>query len=582
MSDIERVRKRRFLRRRIAAGAALGVLACGLVLVGLRSMRSGALPNVEVAGAAVGSLEREALEQELTKLARARETERIVVTRPPTRPSEDLSRAYERHELGYSLDVAATADRVLHRGRQLNPVAALLDQVRASFVTIEVAPVEEVDEAAFDSWAGEVSEDLAVPPREGDLRFTKGEVSSVMPRPGVVVDEDAFLRLARKAAAGTRRTIQMPIEEVAPAMSPEAVVEAAAIAREVLSEPVTLRRGDAEIVIPPRGMSRVLDTRTSGDASQLEVVVDVEGLEDRLGKRLSNLERDPVDAGFRLEDGSVEIVPAKPGFVVDHERLARRLVPIATSEDRLGRAPGEKEKPDFTTRDARKLNIDEQVSTFTTEHSCCEPRVDNIHRIADIIDGTVVKPGESFSVNDAVGERTRAKGFVAAPAIFQGEYVDEVGGGISQFATTMFNAIFFGGYELTQYKAHSYYISRYPMGREATLAWPSVDLAFRNDSDAGVYIDTSYTDTSITVTFYGKTNVNVASSSGEPHNYKDPPTQCKKNASLAKGERNVVQEGKRGFDIVVRRIFRDSDRDSERFFTRYLPEPRIVERRSCS
>ncbi len=199
-----------------------------------------------------------------------------------------------------------------------------------------------------------------------------------------------------------------------------------------------------------------------------------------------------------------------------------------------------------------------------------------------MIDGTVVKPGETFSVNGAVGERTRAKGFVAAPAIFQGEYVDEVGGGISQFATTMFNAIFFGGYEFTEYKAHSYYISRYPMGREATLAWPSVDLAFRNDSDAGIYIDTSYTDTSITVTFYGNTDVDVTSSSGEPHNYKDPPTQCKENSSLSKGERNVVQEGKRGFDIVVRRIFKNSNRDAERFFTRYLPEPRIVERRSCN
>jgi vancomycin resistance protein YoaR len=210
--------------------------------------------------------------------------------------------------------------------------------------------------------------------------------------------------------------------------------------------------------------------------------------------------------------------------------------------------------------------------------------VTNIHRIADILDGTVIMPGEAFSVNGAVGPRTEENGFVLAPAIRNGEFVEEVGGGISQFATTTFNAIFFGGYDFVEYKAHSYYFSRYPLGREATVSWPSPDLRFTNDSDAGIFIDTSYTDTSITVTFYGHTDVDIDSTTSEPFNYTEPETVCTENPELAEGEIVVVQEGAQGYDVVVDRILHEPDGSThtEEFFTRYLAKPEIVEQRVCA
>jgi vancomycin resistance protein YoaR len=203
--------------------------------------------------------------------------------------------------------------------------------------------------------------------------------------------------------------------------------------------------------------------------------------------------------------------------------------------------------------------------------------------MADLLEGTVVLPGEALSINQVVGERTEENGFVKAPAIQGGEFVEEVGGGISQFATTMFNAIFFGGYDFLEYKAHSYYFERYPVGREATVSWPSPDLEFRNDSRAGIFIDTSYTDTSITVTFYGSTNVEVESVTGEPTNYRDPKVECEENPKLGKDEVEVVQEGDVGFDVVVERVFTFADGGSEveRFFTHYRAEPRIEQHRSC-
>jgi vancomycin resistance protein YoaR len=122
--------------------------------------------------------------------------------------------------------------------------------------------------------------------------------------------------------------------------------------------------------------------------------------------------------------------------------------------------------------------------------------------MADIVRGTVIPPGGTFSINDVVGQRTAEKGFVLAGAIAEGEHVDEIGGGVSQFATTTFNAAYFAGMDITAYQAHSEWFSRYPRGREATMGFPNPDLAFKNTTPYGILIWTSYTDTSLTVTFY--------------------------------------------------------------------------------
>ena len=153
------------------------------------------------------------------------------------------------------------------------------------------------------------------------------------------------------------------------------------------------------------------------------------------------------------------------------------------------------------------------MSTFTTRHNSGEERVKNIHRGADLLNNTVVEPGATFSLNDTIGPRTAERGFVVAP-VFYGEFTEDVGGGVSQLATTTFNAVFFGGYEDVYHKPHTIYISRYPMGREATVNYPTVDLKFRNDSKAGVLIRTSYSSTSITVTFYGDKEGKVVTEDG--------------------------------------------------------------------
>ena len=176
--------------------------------------------------------------------------------------------------------------------------------------------------------------------------------------------------------------------------------------------------------------------------------------------------------------------------------------PESDPPDDIGPLPLAAVPPKRGLAEARGLNIVEQVATFTTEHKPGEPRVRNIHRIADLMRGQLIEPGQTLSVNDVVGKRTADRGFVSAPVIQDGNFEEGVGGGVSQFATTLFNAAFFAGLEFPEYQSHSIYISRYPYGREATLSFPRPDLKIRNPTPHGVLIWATYTETSITVTLW--------------------------------------------------------------------------------
>ena len=299
-----------------------------------------------------------------------------------------------------------------------------------------------------------------------------------------------------------------------------------------------------------------------------------------LGGLMAGFEREPKNATFAVNGTAASVVAGQAGRKFDAGATAEGLAEAARrDDDRVARAGFSEIDPELSTSEARALNIHELVSSFTTHHPCCAPRVTNIHKIAGTVNGAIIKPGARFSLNGFVGPRTTEKGYVLAPMIFDGEYRDDVGGGVSQFTTTMYNAVFFGGYRIETHKAHTYYISRYPAGREATLSWPAPDMAFTNDSKSGIYVRTSYDDTSVTVSFYGdKEGKDVTAENSERTNFTQPEEQRKENPDLPPGQERVVQGGAEGFDITVVRVIRRDGRETrQQFFTRYKAEPKIIE-----
>jgi vancomycin resistance protein YoaR len=234
--------------------------------------------------------------------------------------------------------------------------------------------------------------------------------------------------------------------------------------------------------------------------------------------------------------------------------------------------------PSHAAKEGRQVEL---VSSFTTRYPCCPPRVTNIRRAAALLDNRTIAPGDTFSLNHALGRRTRDRGFVAAPMISDGRLVDSVGGGISQVATTLYNAAFFAGLELVAHTPHSFYIPRYPMGREATISWGGPELVFRNDWDSPIRIRVRATDSAITVRFYSlPLGRSVRTRTGRPHDFERPRTLVVVNPGLASGTRRLVQaSGAAGFSIeYARTVYRDRRlRRSELFRVQYQPENAIFE-----
>lgn len=213
----------------------------------------------------------------------------------------------------------------------------------------------------------------------------------------------------------------------------------------------------------------------------------------------------------------------------------------------------------------------ERVSSFTTFFDCCENRVTNIRLMAREVDGYVVLPGETFSIDEVVGPRTSSKGYLPAPYLQNGEgRCCAVGGGVSQFGTTIHNAVFWGGYQIDEHRPHTGWISRYPLGIEATLVYNSIDFVFTNDTDTVVIVETSSTSTSVTVELWGYQG-GWQMSGHHPRGHRSSSISIHDHGgSEAKRVSATVTGSAPGWVKIVRTLTQDGDATSQTWWWKYV------------
>ncbi|HEX6725207.1 MAG TPA: VanW family protein [Gaiella sp.] len=559
-------------RPRRRARRALFVLALVAGLVAVLAVAFGAIALLErdtlprgttIAGVDVGGLTEEQAHTAVERAASARMAVPIRLVGPHGALAATSGRELRARPLAE--EAVAEADDGGSLGRVLARVG--LRKGRQVELGYRLGPV------AAAKLANRLDHRFGEPWRDARVDVAAGSIRVVEARPGSGVDRKA-LRLSLRTLPSR---VELRIVTVRPAVStPEASSAARRIER-LLEVPRRVRFRDADATLTP-GRLRSL-VRTEPEDGSLAVMLDPKGLGASLRVRLGRFEVAPRDATFVVGAAGVRVVPSRPGKTLDVGRMGRSLVSDLASTTHLARFAST--APGVTTEEAEKLDIRERVSEFTTYYSCCQPRVTNIQRAAEILDGTIVEPGESFSLNDALGKRTVEKGFVSAPQIFDGRLEDAVGGGISQVATTLYNAAFFAGVKLVAHRAHQFYISRYPMGREATVSWGGPELVFRNDWPAAILMKVVATDSSITVRFYSRQlGRRVTTTTGEPYDLTPPETIRTLNSSLPPGTSSTVQSaGESGFTVqYTRKVFRGSKlRRNERYTVRYDPQNAIVE-----
>ncbi|WP_170223502.1 VanW family protein [Nonomuraea turkmeniaca] len=470
-------------------------------------------------------------------------------------------------KLGLAFDVPATVEAAM------DGAAAPAGIFRSLFGSPrDLQPQIRVDERVLADGLGKFAKAVDTKPRQGGIRYRGVEPQAILPKPGRALDREAAARAVREAFAGNRPSIALTTQVVRPSVTAAEVRRVATtVARSAVAAPLTLANGAKKAPLSPTQIAAGLRFVANGQG-ELRPAFDADDVLTGLEKQLIDAEQRPRDASFTITKGRPRVIPARPGRGIDAKALSTTVSDALASGRRSVDAPLAETQPRVTTAEAKKLGIKEKVSSFTTQHPCCAPRVTNIHRIADIVDGYVVQPGETFSLNGIVGKRDKARGFVEAPMILNNRFVNDVGGGVSQFATTMFNAVFFGGFQDVQHRAHQYYISRYPAGRESTVSYPQPDFRWRNDSPYGVLVKTSYTGTSITVDFWSTKRYEIESQSSPRYDTKSFPTLTES------GSECIPMEGVEGFAIDVWRIFKQDGKvvRKQRFHTVYDPEPRLT------
>ncbi len=432
------------------------------------------------------------------------------------------------------------------------------------------------------------AEHLKARPVEAELRWEHRKLVTTEPRPGQAIARLGIEgRIGGALVAPLGTAITLSVVTRAPATSAAQLATALERAEQLTSASVVLRSETEKVTLrfSRQELGRLLKvTRQPGGALQIGLASSE--LLALMGTRRFVLERRPRDATFRvLADGKFEPVAEQDGRSVRPETLATAIESAALTPERRGELvfePGQ--APRLKQADVDPLKIHELLAAFSTHHACCQPRVQNIHRIADLLNGVIVLPGETFSVNERVGPRTTENGFVPAPSIGDGEFVETVGGGVSQFATTFYNAVLRAGFEILESKPHSYWFERYPMGHEATLSYPHPDLVFKNDSSAGLLIVTSYDERSITVRLYGdREGRQVTFGISGQFDVELPPLELLPNPTLDPEKSKTKEGGRIGWSVYATRtvVFADGKRRDDKRKVTYKAKVRRMEVHPC-
>ncbi|MFP3906409.1 MAG: VanW family protein, partial [Acidimicrobiales bacterium] len=411
-------------------------------------------------------------------------------------------------DLGLTFDVGASA-RAVESANESPLLVRPVNWIASFFDSRDVEPRYTVDDAVLN----DALVDLDLPGvTEWKLPSLDADATGVRIEPGRSgsgIDPDRFAQALLSAAESGDVPLQVTPElvEVEPPITDEAVEEVAAAAEAATGAPLEVTVGETTGTVDVATLRSWLELTIEEDVADWDL--DHDRVMDDLQEQFAEAGSAGADVSFVVEDGRPVILPGADRTACCDEDSPELIVLALRSGAGDVQLPLRTAAPEHGREWAESLGIVEEVASFTTTHSCCQNRVENIHLIADAVRGVVLEPGETLSMNDHVGRRTAEKGYLPAGGITNGVLVDQLGGGVSQFTTTLFNAAFFAGLDFGEYQAHTIYFSRYPYGREATLSYPAPDLQIQNTSPYGVLIWPTYTDTSITVTLYSTRHVEV-------------------------------------------------------------------------
>ncbi|WP_020669244.1 VanW family protein [Amycolatopsis nigrescens] len=552
-----------------------GVIALLVVVYAADLMiNAGDVPRgVTVAGVEVGGMSRKGAEAKLRQELEPR------LIRPIQVRAGDVQAELTPSDSGLGLDWPGTVEQA---GRQpLNPVT----RVMSFFTTREVGVATSTEPKTLAQAVTRLAETrLNHPPVEGSIGFvpiagSDGGVTAypVEPRQGQTLNDVDRAAEILKADWIERGGIELPVD-LTPVKATSAGVHAALdrIVVPAVAGPVVVHGEGKDAVLKPAAIGGAFQF-SALDNGALEVKLDQSRLQQDLQPQLVSTEKEGKDAQIVFDDGRPTVTPSEDGRKVSWVDTFKPFMEVMTKPDgRELKVAYQVKKPETTTDEANALGIKEVVGEFSTGGFSGDVAT-NVRAIAGQVSGAIVKPGETFSLDGRTGPRTASGGYASAPVNEDGTGPKVIGGGVSQFTSTLYNAAYFAGLKDAGHTEHSYYLDRYPAGRDAKSLQDNgstVDMKFTNDAPTGVAVQASASGSTVTVKIWGTKRFRVDSStSGQsetipPGLEPGPPEGCQPSS------------GSPGFSISDTRVLYDLASGGEvRRETRsvtYQPRPTII------
>jgi vancomycin resistance protein YoaR len=481
--------------------------------------------------------------------------------------------------LGVEGDWRGAVALARREGDGFGPVRALR-RLHTRVFGEEISPSYTVYSGALKYELEQIQRAVDRPRREARLRRRGLRIQVVPGRSGFALERSVAADAIVRSLGSLERTgrVELPVAARPPRVTASTLAPAAQRARIATSAPVRLVYGQTRLRLPRWRIAQMLSLPKNGGR---DVTIGGRHADAWFARLAARVNRAPVDAGFAVTVGGIRVTPSRAGRALDVTATERALErAVFSGSDRTARLVVNTAQPERSTAEARRMGIDGVVASYTTTYGGTPGRLHNVQLVADLIDNALIGPGHTFSFNATTGERNAEKGFQEAPVIINGELQNGIGGGVCQVSTTVFNAAFDAGLPIVERTNHALYIDHYPLGRDATVNFPDLDLKFRNDTGKWLLLRTFVGSGSLTVNLYGTPqNRRVETETAPLEVTGDVPTKTISDPALLRGKKVVEESGSPPRETSVRRIVYDANDKllydtSWRSF--YVAEPTVV------
>ena len=511
-------------------------------------------------------------------------------------------------QLGVRYDIEKALANAYEVGRTGNPIQRLSEQATALIKGTVVPLAFNIDRGEQERLLADLASKASQPMINAGLKIESLKVTTTPALSGRELDKEETARLlAERFALLSPEPLDISLKVIPPLILESDLAAAKARAEQMISNPLTLKYTEHNWIwengpIPQiKERSWQLDPAAIADMISFQEIIGEDGRPkiiaaiDRergsaYGARLARqVDQEVRDARFQWEDGPfTPIITSLEGRKLDIDTLVERLEVAAASADaRIIELPVVSNKPRVAMEEIENMGIGERIeerrTVYTYSGDTFPERAANVELAAQRLHGVVISPGEVFSLNETLGEVSEQTGYKVGFSIVEGETVPDVGGGICQVSTTLFQTVFWAGYPIVERHPHSYRMRRYepPPGLDATIYPPNVDLKFKNNTETFLLIQTRTDDTGLYVSLYG-TKPPWRVSIEEPilANVKpaDQTVIREYSPALAAGRQIWVEKAEDGVDITIIRIITQEGKEAirEKFFSSYAPQRNVL------